>query len=80
MVFDKETGYWVIVHLKNGEQIAGEFSTLSAASYHPREEQIYLEKVININPDGTVTRLNGSEGVIIMGSEIIMIELFSNGV
>ena len=80
VVFDKETGYWVIVHLKNGEQIAGEFSTLSAASYHPREEQIYLEKVVTINPDGTVTRQNGSAGVIIMGNEIIMIELFSNEV
>lgn len=80
VVFDKETGYWVIVHLKNGEQIAGEFSTASAASYHPREEQIYLEQVVNINPDGTVNRLTGSKGVIIMGSEIVMIELFNNEV
>ena len=79
MIFNKKHGFCVMVHLKNGTKIGGLYSTKSAISYHPNEEQIYLEKVLLFNADGTVTSNPESKGVIIMGSEILLIELFNEG-
>lgn len=76
VVFGRKHGMWVIVHLKNGKQISGIYSSRSAISYYPTEEQIYLEKVIFVNSDGTTSSDPDSKGAIIMGSEISLIELF----
>lgn len=76
IVFHRNTGLWVLVHLKNGKHVAGIYSSASAVSYFPHEEQIYLEKVLGFHPDGTTYSVPDTKGVIIMGSEISMIELF----
>ena len=76
-VFSQRKPYWVIVHLKNGQQVAGKFAEKSFASSAPAEEQIYIEEVW-LATDGVLDRpVKRSEGVIIMSSEISRIEFIS---
>ena len=79
IIFNNEIGACVMVHLKNGNKIIGIYGDRSAISYHPNEEQIFLEEVYKLSENGTLTRVPDTKGVIIMGSEIAMIELFDAG-
>lgn len=76
IVFNKKTGACVMVHLKSGRKVVGIYGDKSAISYHPYEEQIYLERVLNLDENGQLSSVPDSKGVIIMGNEISMIELF----
>lgn len=78
-VFSQRKSYWVIVTLKDGVQIAGEYSGKSFASSAPSPEQIYLEKCWKLNSDGDFDReQNQTDGVIILSTEISYIELFEH--
>lgn len=75
-VFQQRRSFWAIIYLKSGVQIGGKFHTKSFASSAPAEEQIYLEESWIIT-DGVLDRpVNGTEGVIVMTSEISHIEFF----
>jgi hypothetical protein len=70
---------WVIVTLKNGQQVAGIYGAESFASAFPHKEQIYLEKEWVLAADGTFDHeVKNTKGVIILGDEIMMVELFKS--
>lgn len=77
-VFSKNKGFWVIVHLTNGEKIGGLLSTNSFVSSYPYEEEIYLEKVWKLDEEGKrfIEPIERSKGIIILEKEISRVELF----
>jgi len=75
--FNKREPAWIIVHLKDGRRIGGEFSQNSFASSYPAEEQIYLEKVWELDEDGNFQKaIERSKGIIILKDEIAAVEFF----
>jgi len=78
-VFAQRKAYWVIVTLKNGQKIGGLYASNSFASSAPAPEQIYLEEAWQLNTDDRFDKkYEQTAGVIILSSEIITIELFTN--
>lgn len=75
-VFQQRRSFWAIIYLKGGAQVGGKFHTKSFASSAPAEEQIYLEESWIITDGVLERRVNGTEGVIVMASEISHIEFF----
>jgi len=76
-VFSKREVVWIIVHLKDGRSIGGKFDRDSFASSYPSEEQIYLEEVWKLDQHGKFLEpIERSKGIIIIGSEILSVELF----
>jgi len=74
-VFRNKEPYYLKIHLKNGETIAGIYDENSCASMYPNPEQIFLEAVVILDEDGFPQELvNGSKGILILGSEIVSIE------
>lgn len=78
-VFSRQKGYWVIVTLKSGERIGGLYSGNSFVSSSPASEQVYLEESWFINEDGGFDRVKtGSEGIMILSSEILYLEFYKH--
>lgn len=77
-IFARPTSYWVIVHLKDQRRIGGRYRTRSLTSRSPAPPEIYLEEVWHVDPDGgfTGTRVQGTAGILIMGSDILALEFF----
>ncbi|MDZ7860599.1 MAG: DUF6338 family protein [Candidatus Krumholzibacteriota bacterium] len=76
-VFGKKESYWAIVHLKDGRKIAGVYAAKSFSSSYPAKEQIYLEQVWMLSDEGKFERkVARSKGILIIGDEILAIELF----
>ena len=75
--FGKGLPCWVIATLKSGRVIGGYYGTDSFASSFPAEEDLYLEKLCDMTPDG---RLNGiaalTLGGIIRMEDVQLLELF----
>lgn len=75
--FGKGTACWIIVTLKSGRVIGGYYGTESFASSFPHVEDLYLELLCDMTPDG---RLNGitplTLGGIIRMEEVELLELF----
>lgn len=79
-VFSNRREYWMIVTLKNGTKRGGKYGSESFVSSYPADEQIYLEEEWLINKDGGFDRIvEQTEGIIIMPSEIALVELRNNG-
>jgi hypothetical protein len=77
-VFGLRKSYWMIVHLKDQRRIGGLFDTASFASSHPAEPQIYMEQVWKLDEDDRfIEPVDRSEGIILLGEDILAIELFS---
>ena len=76
-IFGRGQTYWVIVTLADGEKIGGKYAFESFASSAPLPEQIYLEEVWWLNPDGGFERAKtDSAGIILISADIISVELF----
>lgn len=76
-VFSQRKPYWVILTLKGDRQVAGRYDSDSFASSSPQSEQIYLQEAWVLNGDGGFERpRDGTAGVIVLGSEIVTLELF----
>jgi hypothetical protein len=76
-VFDKRESFWIIIHLRNGKKIGGIYGANSYASAYPDKEQIYLEEVWKIDENEKFKEpIEKSKGMIILGDEILSIELF----
>ncbi|KAF0145294.1 MAG: hypothetical protein FD156_1125 [Nitrospirae bacterium] len=76
-IFGKKEAYWIIVHLKNGKRIGGKYDTKSFTSSFPAKEQIYLEQVWKLDEKGGFLKpIDRSEGIIILGDDIVSVELF----
>jgi hypothetical protein len=77
-IFSKRKALWVIVNLKDGRKIGGEFDRLSSASSYPDKQQIYLEKVWKLDEEGNfIEAIPRSEGIVILGEEISSVEFFN---
>ncbi|MFQ5664189.1 MAG: DUF6338 family protein [Terriglobia bacterium] len=69
---------WVLATLKDDRIVAGLYSTDSFASSYPEEEDLYLEKLCTLSPEGRITGLvEGSEGVILTMADVELLELYS---
>lgn len=79
-VFAQRGTYWIIVTLRNGEQVAGMYGPNSFASSAPADEQIYLEEQWLLNDEGGFDRpAEQTAGIIILSSEIRSVELIRDG-
>ncbi len=68
---------WVIVTLKDGTKIGGNYDSQSFSSSSPAIEQLYLEECWVINEDGGFERRReDSDGILILSNEIVTIEFF----
>ena len=77
-IFSKRTPYWVIVHLKDQRRIGGLYGAKSFTSHSPAPPEIYLEQVWHIGDNGgfTGSSVDSTEGILIMGTEILALEFF----
>ena len=76
--FGKKEAAWVIVHLKNGKMIGGKYFSDSFASSYPDKEQIYLEEVWKLDPNGVfISKIERTKGIIIIGDDISSVEFFN---
>jgi hypothetical protein len=75
-VFSQKRPYMLSIRLKSNEQIIGYFGGRSFASSNPSAEQIYLEKVYTLLPDGTAQEIPNTQGLIAFGSNIDFISLY----
>ncbi|HXM18370.1 MAG TPA: DUF6338 family protein [Candidatus Tumulicola sp.] len=67
---------WVILHLRNGEKLAGKYGFKSFASSYPAPEQIYLEEVWTLDEHGSFSEPHDrTRGIIVNGADILMFEL-----
>ena len=76
-LFRKKQPFWVIVHLKDQRRIGGLYSTRSFASNSPATPEIYIEQVWKLDDNGVFLEpVESSAGVLILGEQILAIELF----
>lgn len=75
-LFARREPYYIIVHLKDGRTIAGMYGQDSLAAAYPMKEQLYLQETWTINTyTGQWSRVGGTKGVLILGDEILCLEL-----
>lgn len=75
--FGKGKACWVIATMKSGRVVGGYYGSESFAASFPNQEDLYLELLCDMTPDG---RLNGisplTEGGIIRMEEVQLLEFF----
>ena len=68
---------FILVHLKNGEKIAGFYGADSYATSFPRNGDLYLERTIKVDSDGNFQEyVDSTLGLIISRDEYSYVELF----
>jgi hypothetical protein len=68
---------FVLVHLKNGEKIAGYYGSDSYATSFPRNGDIYLEKTVKVDNEGNfLDFVDNTLGLIVTRDEYSYVELF----
>jgi hypothetical protein len=68
---------YILVHLKNGEKIAGFYGSASYATSFPRNGDLYLEKTVKVDNDGNFQNIvDDTLGLIITRDEYLYVELF----
>jgi len=76
--FSRRDPCFIIFHMKNGDLIAGAFSTKSFASAYPAEQQVYVEQLLTIDKGtktlGLMDHPLGQAGVIIKFEDCDYIE------
>ncbi len=76
-VFGRRQVTWVIIHLKDGRKIGGKYDTNSFVTSYPVKEQIYLQEVWELSDQGAfVAPVRRSQGIIVLGDEILAVEFF----
>ena len=75
--FSKQKSAWVIVTLKSGKTIYGEYSNKSFSSSDADERDLYIEKVYNFKEGEAWNEIERSKGILITKDEIETIEFFS---
>ena len=76
-VFSLPQSYWVILHLKDGRNIGGVYSTKSFTSSFPYKQDIYLEEIWGLDENEKFTdKIERSAGLWIVAEEISSIEFF----
>ena len=76
-IFSSRKSYWVILHLKDGRNIGGVYSSNSFTSAFPYKQDIYLEEVWRLDEDKNfIGKVERSAGIWIVADEISSIEFF----
>ena len=76
-IFSSRKSYWLIIHLKDGRNIGGVYSSNSFTSAFPYKQDIYLEEVWKLNKKKKfVSKVERSAGIWIVSDEISSIEFF----
>ncbi|WP_028316007.1 DUF6338 family protein [Desulfatibacillum aliphaticivorans] len=76
--FDKRVTLFVLIHLKNGNKIAGYYGPNSYATSYPREGDIYLEAAIKVNDKGEfLDFVNQTGGLLVRKADYELIEFFN---
>ena len=78
--FSKREESWIIVTLKNGKTIYGNYSSNSFASSDPEERDLYIEKTYGIDNEGKWIEDNQNKGILILRDDIETIEFLGKGV
>lgn len=69
---------WILATLKDGRIVAGFYGSNSFASSYPDEEDLYLERLCSLSPEGKITGfVERSEGAILKMGEVSLIEFYS---
>ena len=77
--FGKGAACWIIATLKTGHVIGGYYGTESFASSFPHEEDLYLELLCELTPEGQLDRIAPlTLGGIIRMEEVVLLEFFSH--
>lgn len=77
-LFEKRKPFIVLVQLKNGKKIGGYYGPNSFATSFPRQGDIYLESVAQVNDDGKFQGwVKNSAGVMIRKEDYDIIEFFN---
>lgn len=77
-VFGKGSSYWLLFHLKSGQKVGGYYSQHSFASSFPRPQEIYVEHLWRVSPEGLfLEKIDRTAGAIVRADECVMIEFFS---
>lgn len=69
-----KNGAWIIITLKDDTLITGYFGENSFASSDSPERDIYIEKVYKICEDGPWQEIERTDGILIKGDQIKLIE------
>lgn len=76
-IFSSRQSYWVILHLKDGRDIAGVYSSKSFTSAFPYTKDIYLEELWKLDENKEfLAPVPKSAGLWIVADEISSIEFF----
>jgi len=76
-LFVQREPYWVIVHLKDGRRVGGVYAANSFASSSPAGPELYLEETWDLDAAGNfMSPVPQSAGVLILGDEVVALELF----
>lgn len=79
-VFGLGTGYWVILHMKDGRRIGGRYDEDSFASSFPHPEQLYLQEIWELDEQGAFReRIERTRGVMVSFEDVYAIEFFDGG-
>ena len=76
-IFSSKKSYWIIIHLKDGRNIGGVYSSNSFTSAFPYKQDIYLEELWKLDENKKfVEKIERSAGIWIVSDEISSIEFF----
>jgi hypothetical protein len=70
---------WILATLRDGRVVAGLYSTNSFASSYPDEEDLYLETLCKLSPDGEIIGvIPESQGAILRMSDVLLLEFYNS--
>lgn len=79
--FSQRNGTWVIITLRNGDRIGGNYSENSFATSYPCKESIYLEEQWELWEKGDErkfkNKIGSTGGVLVVGDNIEKIEFYN---
>ena len=79
-VFAKRKSYWVVAHLKEGQQVAGFFGGESFASTGPGSKDLYLEQAWKLDDEGKFKeQIPNHKGILIKADDCVVLEFFVVG-
>ncbi len=76
-VFSESKERWIRIKLKSGQYVGGLLARGSWTSTYPSPEQIYISKEFRVDANGFQTPYKKSEGLLVNGTEIEYLELYS---
>lgn len=75
--FSQRPNSVLLVKMKDGSEIIGYFGETSYATSYPNDGSIYIEKVYVKDSDGTLSRVENSNGILIAKDQYTTIEFYN---